>query len=152
MGIPTKEEMRKEAVRRLETAGVSRRHIEEFSKDGTVPFVVDSIAAEYGRPTPDFRELVSRIEGQHRVLIYYGIETVTYRLDETLGTVYTLLYVPADRSEWDENVSLTLGEQKAYVCIMAAGNPKYPETGGQRKLTVERVLIKNFFGGLVRIR
>lgn len=152
MSAPTKEEMRKEAVRRLETAGVDRSHTAAFSKDGIIPFAVDSIAAEYGRPTPEFKDLTARIEDRDGVLIYYGIETVVSLPDESLLSVYTLLYVPPDKEEWDESVSLTLGEQKAYVISMGS-DQAWPATGiMDGEILIERVLIKNYFGGLVRIK
>lgn len=154
-GTAARDEMIKQAIRRMEAASVDWNRIKDFADNGIVPFAVNSIAAEYGRPSPEFTELVAKIEERDGALIFYGLENAVSRFDVSLGVLWSLLYVPADRNLWDTDYSLDLGEQMAYVSGRSYTNKAYPAADAGEdfdQITLERITVKSYFGGLVRIR
>lgn len=152
--IATRQEMKQEAARRLANAGVDQRRIDAFLATGALPFAADGLAAEYSTPPLPFLDVASQIEERDGVLIYYGLENVVSRFDIALGALWGFLYVPADRSIWSETASLDLREHPAYVTAWNYVSEEYPQAGAADEygqVVLERILVKNYFGGLVRI-
>ena len=152
--IATRAEMKEEAVRRLRRAGIAADRIDAFAATGSLPFAVDGFAAEYASPSLPFLNLADHIEHRDNVLIYYGLENIVSRFGTSLGALWGFLYVSADKSTWTETVSLDLREHMAYVAAWNYVNEDYPEAGTAddfSQIILERILVKTYFGGLVRI-
>ena len=152
--IATAQEMADEAFRRLVRAGVSRDVIDSYAATGTIPFTVDSIAAEYTQAPAAFLDIARSIEERDHVRIYYGLETVISRFDLPVGVLWGFLYVSEDKDSWLETASLDLQEYPAYVTARNYVSEDYPEAGeadDYGQIILERILVKTYFGGLVRI-
>lgn len=152
--IATMQEMREEAIRRLEREGVDQGRIDAFAGAGALPFAADGMAAEYRTAPLRFLDMANEIEERDHVLIYYGLENVVSRFDVPIGALWAFLYVPADKDSWLETATLDLREHMAYVSAWDYINEAYPQAGAAddySQIILERILVKSYFGGLVRI-
>lgn len=105
------EEMRNEAVERLDFLKIQPGTIRKFEKKGTV-CISDPADATFIKLEKTDRKRLAELEKANNILFYAAVR----EHDEEIGIIDSFLYVSADRDKWEkERKDLALRRSYAYV-------------------------------------
>lgn len=105
------EEMRNEAVERLDFLKIQPGTIRKFEKKGTV-CISDPADATFIKLKKTDRKRLAELEKANNILFYVAIR----EHDEGIGIIDSFLYVSNDRDKWEkERKDLALRRSYAYV-------------------------------------
>lgn len=127
-----RQQLKKEAIKRMEALGIIKDTIKQFEQADLV-----SYSLKGGNYWTDntFKKIITDFEERYDYLVYFSILSYT-----NIGRMFTLFYV-SPQEEWSRNWDeLNEGLQMAYVYNL--DTPEYSEFG--------LIGFKPVFGGLVR--
>lgn len=105
------EEMRNEAVERLDFLKIQPGTIRKFEKKGTV-CISDPADAIFIKLEKTMRKQLAELEKENNILFYAAVR----EHDREIGTIDSFLYVSNDRDKWEkERKDLALKRSYAYV-------------------------------------
>lgn len=105
------EEMRNEAVGRLDFLKIQPGTIRKFEKKGTV-CISDPADAIFIKLEKTMRKQLAELEKENNILFYAAVR----EHDREIGTIDSFLYVSNDRDKWEkERKDLVLKRSYAYV-------------------------------------
>lgn len=105
------EEMRNEAVGRLDFLKIQPGTIRKFEKKGTV-CISDPADAIFIKLEKTMRKQLAELEKENNILFYAAVR----EHDREIGTIDSFLYVGNDRDKWEkERKDLALKRSYAYV-------------------------------------
>jgi len=105
------EEMRNEAVGRLDFLKIQPGTIRKFEKKGTV-CISDPADAIFIKLEKTMRKQLAELEKENNILFYAAVR----EHDREIGTIDSFLYVSNDRDKWEkERKDLALKRSYAYV-------------------------------------
>ena len=136
----TREEMKAEALKRMEMLGLHENVVHEF-EEGTLNY--SDRMRMFGKPvgvlywiTPEVEKLVRDFEEQFGGMVYHLMHTNT-----SFGELVEMLFVSKYEEEWETDIEdIKSGEMLAYVYNLTY--PEFSEFG--------HIGIKKAYGGLVR--
>ncbi len=129
----SKEELKKEAVKRLELLKMNRNIIKEFEEENILNKSEGRLGILYWLDEKE-QSMVKEYEKENDVLVYHIIKT--YTLD--IGKIYDLLYLTDEKEYWEEE---RLRLESGYV--LSHSISQFSESGD--------IFVENRNGGLVRI-
>lgn len=135
----TYEEMKLEAIRRLETLGIYKPYIRKFASKATTPTFFEGFAGFYADQEPNLMARIREVENNHKYLVY-ALTHERIQGDE----MWTMLIVSKYKDDWECEIS-PAGQNQFYVFsfVYNATTPEFSEAGD--------VVVKSFGGGIVRI-
>ena len=129
----SKEEMKEEALERLNLLKINRNVIKEFKEENILNKSEGILGSLYWLDEKE-QAMVKEYENQRNILVYHVIKT--YTLD--MGVVYDLLFIIDEKGYWEEE-----RERLKQGYVLSHSISQFNESGD--------ILVKNRNGGLVRI-
>ncbi len=132
--ILNRDEIKTEAIKRMELLDIYPTAIEEFKKSNKLN-LSEGLGSLYWLSEEEY-EAVRQFEEKYDTIVYHVIHN---RME--FGEVYSFLYVPNERSEWSADIR-DLKDLTPMAYVYNADDPVESEFG--------RIGIKPSFGGLIR--
>lgn len=131
------EEMKQEAVRRMNKLKLSKRVIDNF-KEGKINCSVEDMGLIMVYWLPDYQmNIVRKFEKRFGVVAYYCILTRT-----SIGLMLSILYVSEHKEEWEMDCDDIENNGTVLAWVENLTDPELSELGG--------IQVKTQFGALVR--
>lgn len=135
----TREEMKLEAIRRLEALKIYKPYIRKFASKAGIPTFFESFAGFYADQEPGLLEKVKKVEAEHDYLVY----ALTHERVEG-DEMWSMLVVSKYKDDWDyELTPASAGQFYVFSYVYNIDAPYCSEAGD--------IVVKSFGGGLKRV-
>lgn len=135
----TFEEMKQEAIRRLEALEVFKPYISKFKSKASIPTYFERFGGFYADQEPELMCKIREVEASGDYLVY----AITHEYVQSFE-MWAMLIVSNDKSCWaDEFSPYAPGSFYAFSYVYNATDPQLSELGD--------VVVRSSFGGLARL-
>lgn len=131
--MPTKSEMRNEAIKRMTTLRLSKECMAVFKKGKVWKSMWCGALYEL---TDEEQKIVDKFENENDCIVYHAIYTST-----EFGELFSMLFVSKYEEEWEFD-NADLKDNYVFAMVENLTDPWYSDMGS--------IKVESMFGGLVR--
>ncbi|EME3503926.1 MULTISPECIES: hypothetical protein [Enterococcus] len=126
----SKEELKKEAIKRMECLDLSRKVILQFQKKNEVRICPHYFFGKSMPVNSEIQEVIHQFEKRTGGLVYYVLATpyVDLNNEKNIMTMYSLFYVSKYSEEWEADI-LDMSENYQITYVYNANYPELSELG-----------------------